>query len=709
MSRFDSWVTFDDDVEQQAYPQVSEPFDVWTGETKGFHVQDTNSNLIVSSVVNQTRDGRFFDVTPDETASFDGGGAEGVQQFKKPQISDWEASSPPDSGDSEEVPYVPPHMVPRDGWPVLLRVPEKKNVMSSRHWGPVFARLEAGRLKLYYEKGLEKPFKEFRLVAGLEITDHETRLYKKNGHVHSLSLVRVVYKEKRRIQTPVKEQLVKLGTVDYHDFVSLRYALQEQLVSVDVKVGVSPVSYSEEEIQIEVADTFHALVSEGNRILHQLVTTRISALAFLTGSPLCSMGLNDVRLEGKEAVSRQDIIPNTTERWICLHDCRLHECVDRHEFEKTGNVSFCPPSGRRFELLSFRTRYAEKSLPFTLRTVVCVRGAEVELQSWLAMSNRDPLSPIPCENVAVCFPVPDMWVKNFCRDNATGEKSLKTRVNRGANFNSVSFSGSELVMRVTLGTAKYEEAFRSVCGESTVCQTRTQFYETPLLTNHNPAQLLLYNLIGVWAFICPVFIVNPWSLEKTDKGTTFLLPIRWNRLRRQLDKTHTDTCKNSPSSLLTATSPHSNTPPHPQPNTPPISYHNNPNALTHTALPMPQLPYPHCLTHTPMPSPTLPYPYPNGLTHTILLVHQWPHPHCLHPYTNGHTHTTFTHTPTASPCLHPHPNDLTHTAFTHTPTTSATPPHPYPQGLTHTPLPSPTLPYLYPNVLTPEKGHNYKQ
>ncbi|KAI4885291.1 hypothetical protein NFI96_028996 [Prochilodus magdalenae] len=407
---------------------------------------------------------------------------DGLDQLRNMQIADPDqvgsADLPDDSLDAveeEEAPYQPPHMSPQNGWPMLLRIPEKKNIMSSRHWGPIFVKLsDAGQLQFFYEKGLEKPFKVFQLSSQLELSEHKMQNYEENGRVHTLSLDQVVYKEKRKIQPkvtvvhmPVKEQLVKLGTFDYQDFLSFRYTLQEKLSGLSMDTD-SSVSYSEEEIQVEVLDNFYGVLSKGdNRILEQLVTTRINMLAFLTGSPQCRIGLNDIQVKGKEVVSRHDIIPNTTTRWIRLRDCRLHECADQSEFDESRIIAYDPPSGRRFELLSFRTAYAEKTLPFTLRTVVSVRGAEVELQSWLVMStgfssNRDPLTLIPCENVTVRYPIPEIWAKNFRRESVTGEKSLKARFNKGASFGSTSSSGSEPAMRVTLGTAKYEQAFKSV-------------------------------------------------------------------------------------------------------------------------------------------------------------------------------------------------------------------------------------------------------
>ena len=171
--------------------------------------------------------------------------------------------------------------------------------------------------------------------------------------------------------------------------------------------------------------------------------------------------------EDPALVSRQDIVPTTTTKWIRLHECRFHGCVDEDVFRGSRVILFNPLDACRFELMRFRTVFAEKTLPFTLRTAASIHGAEVEVQSWLRMSagfssNWDPLTQVPCENVMVRYPVPSEWVKNFRRESVLGEKSLKAKVNRGASFGSASISGSEPVMRVTLGTAKYEHAFNAI-------------------------------------------------------------------------------------------------------------------------------------------------------------------------------------------------------------------------------------------------------
>ncbi|KAJ8341242.1 hypothetical protein SKAU_G00335330 [Synaphobranchus kaupii] len=518
-SRFSSWVTFDDDEPNFQCPGRTSSLkleNLSCGST-----QDANSNVIISPVQNQNVERHLLDLTPDGvnpaftldssvfsvntpynkknpfldeelvdvqpspinpfSAYFD----EKEIKLKNLQIADPDQLGSPtlpddlaDSTEPEECPYRPAYLNPRDGWPMMLRIPEKKNIMSSRHWGPIFVKLaDSGRLQLFYEKGLEKPFKEFQLDGRHELSEHKLQNYDENGRVHTISIDHVAYKEKRKIQPkvvvvhmPIKEQLVKLGTINYPDFLSFTNTLQEKLMRlpVDSERLSSPVSYSEEEMIVDVRDEFHGVVSKGdNRILQQLVVTHVNVLPFVSGSPLCRIGFNDIQVKGNEVVARHDIIPNTTTRWIKLRDCQLHSYADEKEFAESRVITFSPSGGRRFELLRFRTVFAEKTLPFTLRTVASVKGAEVELQSWLVMSsgfssNRDPLTLIPCENVMIRYPIPLMWAKNFRRDSVTGEKSLKARFNKGASFGSASTSGPEPAMRVTLGTAKYEHAFKSV-------------------------------------------------------------------------------------------------------------------------------------------------------------------------------------------------------------------------------------------------------
>ncbi|NXE12782.1 STON2 protein, partial [Lophotis ruficrista] len=410
-----------------------------------------------------------------------------VEQLKQLQIGDPDrVSSPALPDDDPLMPYdldaalfnLAPAQ-PKDGWPMMLRIPEKKNIMSSRHWGPIYVKLtDSGCIQLFYEKGLEKPFREFKLEINHEISERKLQNYDENGRIHSVRLDRTTYKEKKKYQpkpaiahTAEREQIIKLGTTNYEDFLSFISAVQDTLMNLPASstdLSTVGLNYQEEEITVDVRDEFHGILAKGDSmILQHSVLTHVYVLSFLSGLAECRLGLNDILIKGNEIVARQDIMPTTTTKWIKLYSCRFHSCVDEDMFNNSRIILFSPLDACRFELMRFRTVFAEKTLPFTLRTAASINGAEVEVQSWLMMStgfssNRDPLTQVPCENVMIRYPVPNEWVKNFRRESVLGEKSLKAKVNKGATFGSTSLSGSEPVMRVTLGTAKYEHAFNSI-------------------------------------------------------------------------------------------------------------------------------------------------------------------------------------------------------------------------------------------------------
>ncbi|NWZ63249.1 STON2 protein, partial [Acrocephalus arundinaceus] len=410
-----------------------------------------------------------------------------VEQLKQLQIGDPDrVSSPTLPDDDPMMPYdldaalsnLAPAQ-PKDGWPMMLRIPEKKNIMSSRHWGPIYVKLtNSGCIQLFYEKGLEKPFRELKLEINHEISERKLQNYDENGRIHSVRLDRTTYKEKKKYQpkpaiahTAEREQIIKLGTTDYEDFLSFITAVQDTLMNLPASstdLSTVGLKYQEEEITVDVRDEFHGILAKGDSvILQHSVLTHIYVLSFLSGLAECRLGLKDILIKGNEIVARQDIMPTTTTKWIKLYSCRFHSCVDEDMFNNSRIILFNPLDACRFELMRFRTVFAEKTLPFTLRTAASINGAEVEVQSWLMMStgfssNHDPLTQVPCENVMIRYPVPREWVKNFRRESVLGEKSLKAKVNKGATFGSTSLSGSEPVMRVTLGTAKYEHAFNSI-------------------------------------------------------------------------------------------------------------------------------------------------------------------------------------------------------------------------------------------------------
>nr|XP_033806823.1 stonin-2 isoform X2 [Geotrypetes seraphini] len=412
--------------------------------------------------------------------------ADVLQQLKQLQFEEpdhLESPTLPDDDPVKSDEHLGPSLTfvqpqPKDGWSMMMRIPEKKNIMSSRHWGPIYVKLtEVGFVQLFYEKGLEKPFREFKLENNHEVSEPKLQTYDENGRIHTVRIDYVTYTEKKKYQaklsvthTAEREQVIKLGTTNYEDFASFIAAVQNVLMNLPATVDLSKVglNYTKEEITVDLRDEFYGILSRReNKILQHSVVTHIYVLSFLSGLADCQLGLNDVLIKGNEIVSRHDIMPTTTTKWIKLCDCQFHSSVDEELFHSSRMITFNPLDACRFELMRFRTVFAEKTLPFTLRTAACVKGAEVEFQSWVVMSagfssNRDPLTQMPCENVTVRYPIPNEWVKNFRRESVLGEKSLKAKVNRGASLGSTSMSGPEPAMRVTLGTAKYEHAYNAI-------------------------------------------------------------------------------------------------------------------------------------------------------------------------------------------------------------------------------------------------------
>uniref|UniRef100_A0A8C4WY71 Stonin-2 n=1 Tax=Eptatretus burgeri TaxID=7764 RepID=A0A8C4WY71_EPTBU len=361
-----------------------------------------------------------------------------------------------------------------DGWSLMLRIPEKKTKMSSRQWGPVYVTLSKGCLLIYYDVGLEKPFKKFPLQLGYELSEPRLENFNEMGKIHALRIECVSHREKRRypskiplINTESRTELLKLGTTNYEDFTRFISVFQDEMMTLPTPKDSYSV-YAEESLSIEVSDFFRGvLAKDGSSLVKRITTTRIYILAFLSGKPECTLGINDVDMDGKESVRREDIVPNSTEKWIKLFNCKFHSCANVEAFKKTKAISFRPPDACRFELMHFQTDDDEMSLPFTIRPTALVKGAFIDLQCWLVMStlhlaNRDQLRLIPCEAVSVRFPVPDDWIKIFRTETFIKQRSLMARVNRSAKFGSTTATGLERVMRVTIGSAKYEHAFRAI-------------------------------------------------------------------------------------------------------------------------------------------------------------------------------------------------------------------------------------------------------
>lgn len=361
----------------------------------------------------------------------------------------------------------------KDGWPFMLRIPEKKNMMSSRQWGPIYLRvLPGGILQMYYEKGLEKPFKEFQLQPFCKLSDPKLENCSVSGKIHTVKIEHVSYIEKKKyhpkaevVHEPEIEQMLKLGTTDYNDFTDFLETVEEELMKLPA-LSKPRRYYEEQEIILEIVDNFWGRITRAEgKLVESTVITHIYCLSFVNGNLECFLTLNDLELRKRDA---RYFERDTEKKWIDILDYVFHGCVKQEEFEQSRIIKFVPPEGCRLELMRFRTQYNERDLPFSVKALVVVQGAYVELQAFINMSSSALTSvhshsmKYHCENIMVHFPVPPQWIKSLWTMNLQRQKSLKAKMNRRGCLGSLTEIESDSVIHVSVGTAKYESAYRAV-------------------------------------------------------------------------------------------------------------------------------------------------------------------------------------------------------------------------------------------------------
>ncbi|KAK6489269.1 stonin-1 [Huso huso] len=355
----------------------------------------------------------------------------------------------------------------RDGWPLMLRIPEKKNRMSSRQWGPIYLKLlPGGVLQMYYEKGLEKPFKEFQLHPYCRLSEPKLENCNEPGKIHTVKIQHVSYTEKRKCHPKgheaETEQMLKLGTTDYSDFTDLLSSIEEELMRLPLHSHQKK-HYEEQALGLEIVDNFWGRLGKDGKVVENAVVTHVYCLSFVNGGAECFLTLNDLQLHrGNPSYAEE-----TGEGWIEISEYYFHKCVKENEFQKSRLIKFSPPDACRVELMRFKTLSVDAELPFSVKAVLTVQGAYVELQAFLNMSPafthslRQDSAQV-CQNVLVQVPLPGDWIKVSRTVSLLRQKSLKAKMNRNACLGSVTTADSEPVMQVTVGTVKYENAYGAI-------------------------------------------------------------------------------------------------------------------------------------------------------------------------------------------------------------------------------------------------------
>ncbi|XP_063300009.1 stonin-1 [Pelobates fuscus] len=376
----------------------------------------------------------------------------------------------------------------RDGWPFMLRIPEKKNRMSSRQWGPIYLKVIAGGiLQMFYEKGLEKPFKEFQLHQFCRLSDPKLENLGFSDKIHTVKIEHITYVEKRKynpkpevVHEAEVEQMLKLGTTDYSDLLDFITTIEEEFMLL------SPVSkpgkdYEEPKMVVELVDNFWGEINKEGRLTGSTVICQVFCLCFINSGTECFLTLNDADLQ---KISKNYFEKDNDKTWINICECHLHKCVRSQEFQTSRIIKFTPVDACRFELMRFKTCLNGQEPPFSLKTAAIVQGAYVELQAFINMSPTDVASSFLntthyCENIAIHFPVPEPWMKALWTVSVQRQRSLKTKMNRRACLGSAYEIESEPVIQVTIGTAKYESAYKAVVWKIDRLPDKNTSYDQP--------------------------------------------------------------------------------------------------------------------------------------------------------------------------------------------------------------------------------------
>uniref|UniRef100_A0A1A8IHN8 General transcription factor IIA, 1-like n=1 Tax=Nothobranchius kuhntae TaxID=321403 RepID=A0A1A8IHN8_NOTKU len=362
----------------------------------------------------------------------------------------------------------------RDGWPILLRIPEKKNRMSSRQWGPIYLRLlPGGVLQMYFEKGLEKPFKEFQLLPQCRLSDLKVESYSEPRKVLTVKVEHFSYTEKKRYHPKQEvnhdaevEQLLKFGSTVHSDMEDLVVSIEEELFKLSVPHQQRR-NYEEQELSLQITDHIWILMDTSGGVKERAAITQIHCLAFLSGQGDCFLALNDLGLLQFDSSYGFD---EASEVWMEIADCHFHQCVNEAEFQRSRLIKFSPPDACRAELMRYKTTFLGcTEIPFSVKAVVTVQGAYVELQVFLNMSATflssirvsDIHYPL-CENVVIRVPAPGNWVKVTQTVALLRQRSLKSRMNRNACLGSITSADSQPVMQVSIGSVKYENVYSAV-------------------------------------------------------------------------------------------------------------------------------------------------------------------------------------------------------------------------------------------------------
>ncbi|XP_050430401.1 LOW QUALITY PROTEIN: protein stoned-B-like [Adelges cooleyi] len=439
-----------------------------------------------------------------------------------PQRSDSQETPPSplfDEDVSQPLEEFPRVNYPGEGWEMELRQPNKKKITAHRFWKKIFVKIvyqgENPVLQLYNLKGDRDPFQELPLQPSYSVSDIGAQQYDQFGKIFTVKLLYIFYKEKagfrpgqvtkaerlttklsqfaayaiqgdyqgvkefgsdlKKLGLPVEHgaqttTLLKLGSHKFEDMKQFSICVEEALFKLSAHRDRA-LNYKVEDVQITVVDELFVDQNSQGSVLKQIARVRLFFLAFMCGMPDVELGVNDLVRQGKEVVGRHDIIPVVTEEWIRLEGVEFHNCVQQDEYDRTRTIKFKPPDACYIELMRFRVRPPKnRELPLQLKTTMNITGNKVELKADILVPGftSRKLGQVPCEDVAIRFPIPECWIYLFRVEKHFRYGSVKSAHRRTGKVKGIErFLGTvdnlePHLIEVTSGEAKYEHHHRSV-------------------------------------------------------------------------------------------------------------------------------------------------------------------------------------------------------------------------------------------------------
>ncbi|KAJ0175906.1 hypothetical protein K1T71_008080 [Dendrolimus kikuchii] len=392
------------------------------------------------------------------------------------------------------------------GWEMHLRQPNKKKITGQRFWKKIFVRLvyqgDNPVVQLFNQAGEKEPFQELPLQACYSVSEVGAQQFDQFGKIFTVKLQYLFYKERPGVRPGqvtkaeritnklsqfaayaiqgdyqgVKEfgsDLRKLGLPVEHAPQHVKQfscCVEEALFRIPAHRDRA-LTYKMEEVQITAVDELYVEQDAEGCVLKQIARVRLFFLGFLSGMPDVELGVNDLRRQGKEVVGRHDIIPVVTEEWIRVEVPEFHACVQPQHFHDSQIIKFKPPDACYIELMRFRVRPPRnRELPLQLRAVWCVTGNKVELRADVLVPGfaSRKLGQVPCEDVAIRFPIPECWIYLFRVEKHFRYGSVKSAHRRTGKIKGIErFLGAvdtlqESLIEVTSGQAKYEHQHRAI-------------------------------------------------------------------------------------------------------------------------------------------------------------------------------------------------------------------------------------------------------